>query len=293
MNKTVKKIGIAVLAVVGVLIVAVVLLVTVFRGEASNYLKEDYVKLLKAVEYNNVDTLDINFHYAMNDSILLKVREYFQLDTLFDGTEDTWQKGLKIQSFVSSNQPHDNPKEMTKSLNAIDLWKYVDSTGNYMNCRQHSIMMRDMLLSVGIKTRVVSCMPYDSTDMDCHVVNEIYSPELDQWIMLDSDQNHIVTDIDGNPMSIRMLHDFLTNDKPYLIDGKPNKGLYYDRYMAKNAYWYNREVISDMDSETGDNRKSRVYVSLVPEGFELGKSSVYHYRFAESVHTSNPDLFWK
>lgn len=293
MNKIVKKICVVVLAVVGVAIVAFVLLATVFRDEVINYAKKDYVLLLKDIEYNDVDTLDIDFSYAVNDSSLLKVREYFQLDTLFDGTEDTWQKGLKVQSFVSSNQPHDNPKAMTGSMNAIDLWKYVDSTGNYMNCRQHSLMMRDMLLSVGIDARVVSCMPYDSTDLDCHVVNEIYSPELDQWIMLDSDQNHVITDMDGNPMSIMMLHDFLTSNRPYLIDGKPNKGQYYDMYMAKNAYWYNREVISKMDSETGDNRKNSIYVSLIPVGFELGKSSTYYYRFAESVHTSNPNLFWK
>lgn len=149
-----------------------------------------------------------------------------------------------------------------------------------------------MLMSVGIKARYVTCLPEDAEDGDCHVVNEVFLPELGKWVMLDSDMDKVVTDMDGRPLSLRELRDKLIAGEPYLINGKVNEGQYYDMYMAKNSYWYNMHELSRMDDETGDPLPGDRRISLVPVGFTV-KGGGAQWLFENSVRTTNPEEFWK
>lgn len=292
-KKTVVRIiGISVLALV-VLAIAGITVFLKYETAAGELAREKaaYVALLREANYAP-DTVTLKSEYCMDDENLAKVRTHFRLDTLFDGTEDTYRKGLKIQRFVSDHLPHGNPPEMPPGRNAIDLWAFADTSGYHLNCRLHSILMRDMLLAVGIKARYITCLPYDEQDQDCHVVNEMFSPELGKWIMLDSDQDKVVTDMSGIPLSLREWRDKLIADEPYLIDGKINKGQDYDAYMAKNSYWYSRHEMSCMDDETGETLPGDRYVSLIPVGYTV-RSGGTQWLFENSVHTTEPDEFWK
>lgn len=291
MKKVFKVMGISVLSLIVLVVVAAVVIRFFFRDEAITYRKKIYVELLREGKYA-ADTLTLKPIYCMDDERLAEVKTRFRLDTLFDGTEDVYQKALKVQRFVSDHLPHGNPPRMPERKNAIDLWAFADTSGYHLNCRHHSILMRDMLMSVGIKARYITCLPEDAEDQDCHVVNEIFSPELNKWVMIDSDMDKVVTDMQGVPLSLRELRNKLIADEPYLINGQGNKGQYYDMYMTKNSYWYSRHEVSRMDDETGDPLPGDRKIALIPAGFVV-ESGGTQWLFESSIHTTNPEEFWK
>lgn len=295
MKKPLKIIGISVAVLVAFLVLSLLVAKIFFNKEATSYLrgiqKEQYAELLTKSKFS-ADTLTLNPTYCMEDARLAEVKSHFRLDTLFDGTETTYQKALKIQRFVSDTLPHGNPPVMPKRLNAISLFAFADSTDQHLNCRHHSILMRDMLLSVGIKARYITCLPYDQDDEDCHVVNEVFLPELGKWAIIDADMDKVLTDMDGVPLSLWELREKLLSGDKYLINGEINDGQYYDTYMTKNSYWYSRHEMSCMDDETdgllpGDRR-----IALIPEGHRVERGGA-EWHFKNSTHTTNPDEFWK
>lgn len=296
MKKFFKWVGITLLGLIALSIIAIIV-IKIFQEDIRAYTQdsrqEDYALLLQESKYAP-DTLEIHPLFCMDDPKLDSVRIHFRLDTLFNGTESTYEKAIKLQRFVSDNLPHDNPPTQIRERNAFSLWNYVKETGNNINCRQHSILYRDMALSVGIKTRFITCRPYDHEDSDCHVVNEVWLPELKKWAMIDSDQDKRVTSVDGLPLSIRELRELIVANKPYLINGESNKGKYYHMYMSKNTYWFSRHEISVMDDESGlegdiYDQNRRVY--LIPVGFSIEHEKLTHLK--DALKTTDPDQFWR
>ena len=117
------------------------------------------------------------------------------MDTLYSGSDDTWTKALAIGNFVATNIPHANQSKWPEQKNAIGLWEYTRDVEPAFNCRLHSILMFELLLAADIPARFVTCLPQDKDDNDCHVVNEVWLPEKQKWVMLDTDMGgHYVTD---------------------------------------------------------------------------------------------------
>ena len=176
--------------------------------------------------------------------------------------------------FVSSNIPHANQKKWPEHINAIGLWEYTKDVEPAFNCRLHSILTFELMLAADIKARYITCMPEDKDDMDCHVVNEVWLPELNKWAMIDTDMGgHYISDTDGTPLSLKEIREhYIADAKMYIHlafgEGSKKKDWYYS-YMAKNTYWFTCwGTLSYYQEEyeiEGVNRDS--YVLLVPSGF--------------------------
>lgn len=251
-----------------------------YQLEPKNY----YTNLLCQTTYQH-DSVDFETTYYFADERLYDIRTHFCLDTLIRSDESTYIKAVKIQRFVSDNLPHGNPQGMPEANNAIGLWAFAQQPGVQLNCRQHSMVLRDLLLSVGIKARYVTCLSCNPDDTDCHVVNEFYVPEFEKWVMIDSDMDAIVTDTCGIPLSLAELRTYLAHNEPYLINGKPNEGQYYDAYMAKNCYWFAMHEKSIVDDETQHVEGDRMLV-LAPAGFD-------QFVYSDPVVTTDSERFWK
>ncbi|MBQ3635588.1 MAG: transglutaminase domain-containing protein [Bacteroidales bacterium] len=226
------------------------------------------------------DTTSVSMHVVRDTARAREIREFFNLDSICAGSLSTWDKSLKIGGFVASHIPHANQTVAPKRRNAIDLWKYTKEVEPAFNCRLHSILTFELLLAADIKARFVTCYPQDSTDNDCHVVNEVWLPELNKWAMLDTDMGaNFVTDSLGTPLSLLEMRNNYINDvdmffHPGLaIVPNNNKNVYYYSYMAKNTYWlacwehlaFFREDLPYTDSIPFANNR---YINLVPPGFQ-------------------------
>lgn len=264
------------------------------RFDRTNKVRYDkMVKLLREAGSYKADTADVEINYVPDSKRAEEIMEYFSLDTLYDAGTSTWEKTLAIGKFVATNIPHDNQKEYPKYVNAIGLWEYTKTVAPAFNCRLHSILTYELLTAAGIKARYITCLPYDRNDNDCHVVNEVWLPEIGKWVMIDTDMKRYVADREGNLLSLAEIREHFINDKKLVVyhnfDNPSSKISYYHAYMAKNTYWFccwGDLGFYQEDYNTFPESKLRSrYYALVPEGFETFSG--------KEITTHDPEQFWR
>ena len=290
-----------ILAVIGLIAILIIIVLRIGRpyyycdiGLSNLGLYEERVDALRTSGEYAADTNVFSMEIIQDSARAKEIRDYFQLDTLFPENADTWEKAVAIGKFVASNIPHDNQKQWPEHVNAIGLWEYTKDIAPAFNCRLHSILTFELLLAKNIKARYITCMPQDENDEDCHVVNEVWLPELNKWAMLDTDMGgHYVSDMNGTPLSLKEMREhYISGEKmmmyPAFGNGSSKVDDYY-AYMAKNTYWfscwgtlsYYQEdyKMEDVDRDT--------YIHLVPSGYEP-----FLLKEGNTV-TTNADLFWE
>ncbi|MDR3272825.1 MAG: transglutaminase-like domain-containing protein, partial [Flavobacteriaceae bacterium] len=238
--------------------------------------KYDYVKVLQnSGKYQKENAQNSpKFIYESADADNLKnVREYFKLDSIA-GNGDEISKILNLLRWVNKNIVHDGSNSANCEFDAIDLYNYHKSTGKGVNCRHLSTTLNEMYLALGIKSRFVVCLPKDSTDTDCHVINSVYSNDLKKWIWIDPSFNVYMKDENGSFLGIEEVRGRFINNQPVIISDEINHNgeTYtkedYKNYMAKNLYWLQCPAESKFNVESRYRKSSEIYVSLVPTGFD-------------------------
>lgn len=243
------------------------------QGRGGNKDQVSHIETLKQSGPYGKDRIKFNIRPVIDSGRATEIREYFQLDTLYGETASTWEKTLAIARFVATNIPHANQTIQPEKRNAIYLWEYTKNTEPAFNCRLHSIMMFELLSSVGIPATNITCMPADSKDNDCHVVNQVWLPELEKWVMIDSDSGGFyATDEEGNLLSLQEMREFYIQGKhicyhPQFGEAAGEDCWYYD-YMAKNTYWFSCWETLHFDQEPAAGKDVGRYIHLVPEGFK-------------------------
>lgn len=169
--------------------------------------------LRKSVPYAK-DDAKIDFRYQPKESKNLRmVRDYFKLDSVV-GQGDELSKIINLLHFAHDNIRHDGGNQAFAELDAIDLYNYYKTTGKGVNCRQLAISLCEMYLSMGIPARYVTCMPADSLDYECHVINTVWSEQLQKWLYIDPTMDAWVTDENGTMLSIAEVQ--ATHQRPTL-----------------------------------------------------------------------------
>ncbi|MBO4744194.1 MAG: transglutaminase domain-containing protein [Bacteroidales bacterium] len=290
-----------ILAIIGGLAIIAGIVIWIIEPKYDVYIdKNNYGLLNKRLELLRTsgeyaaDTNVFEMKIVQDEVRAKEIRVYFQLDTLYPENATTWEKAVAIGKFVSTNIPHANQKEWPKHVNAIGLWEYTKDVEPAFNCRLHSIMTFELLLAADIKARYITCMPEDKYDQDCHVVNEVWLPELNKWAMVDTDMGgHYVTDKNGTPLSLKdMREHYISGEKMvmhYAFGEGSSKGDDYYAYMAKNTYWFScwgsLSYYQEDYKVEGIDRNS--YVNLIPSGYTP-------YGIDEGdIVTTNAELFWE
>ncbi len=254
---------------------------------------DEYLDLLRASGPFEKDTAAFEMTLIPDAARAGEIRDFFRLDTLYDADADSWTKALAIGKFVASNIPHDNQDEWPKHVNAIGLWEYTKEVAPAFNCRLHSLLSFELFLAAGLDARYVTCLPEDEYDSDCHVVNEVWLPELGKWAMIDTDMDgNYATGLDGTPLSLREIREhYIAGEKiqyhPEFKKASTKVNRYY-AYMAKNTYWFNCWETLSYYQEDGKDRKREIGrgIYLAPSGFE-------GFDIEEgAIVTTDADTFW-
>ena len=282
-------------AILGVLFVTILVLnktdvldVTINPSYNSNL--NGFIRSLKKSGPYVQDTLTFHIQSVPDSAKAAEIREYFQLDTLYDASASTWDKTLAIAQFVARNIPHANQQSQPRSRNAIDLWEFTRTVEPGFNCRLHSILTFELLTSVGIEATYVTCLP-KRDDGDCHVVNQVWIPELEKWVMIDSDSGgYCATDGNGNLLSLKEIRErYISGETivyhPGFSAAQESTGSDHYRYMAKNTYWFSAWEDIHFGQEAGNGQGAR-YFNLVPKGYKP-----FHYDEGDLL-TSDADQFW-
>lgn len=224
----------------------------------------------------NVDSLPQFSYQSADDARLQMVREMFKLDSVA-GQGNELSKIINILSFIHNTIRHDGNNYALCEFDAIDFYNYHKATGKGINCRHLAIALNEMYLSMGIPSRYVTCMPKDPDDPDCHVINTVWSSELQKWIWIDPTFNAFVMDEHGVMLGIAEVRERLIEDRPLVLnedanwnnESKQTKEHYLENYMAKNLYYIECVVESRFNPESRYRYAGSKYVRLLPLGFEI------------------------
>ena len=248
--------------------------------------------LKKSASYAK-DNKKIEFIYQPKESMNLRmVRDYFKLDSVA-GQGDELSRILNLMHFAHDNIRHDGNNRAFAEMDAIDLYNYYKTTGKGVNCRQLAISLCEMYLSMDIPARYVTCMPADSLDFECHVINTVWSSQLQKWLYIDPTFDAWVTDENGTMLSIAEVRERLINDQPLVLcetanwnhESPQTKEYYLETYMAKNLYYFVCKKLNRFNPESlYRNNDPEGDVRLMPVGF------VNNNRKCET--TTDPEVFW-
>jgi len=271
--------------------------------------KQTYLqKLQDAEKFDYADNRFVpNFSYqSMDNPNLIKIRKDLKLDSIA-GTGNEISKIINLMHWVHNIIRHDGsaPTNPT-SKNAIDIIKVCKTENRGVNCRMMATVLNECYLSMGIKSRFVTCMPKETVFEDCHVINMVYSNDLKKWIWIDPTFNAYVMNEKGELLGLAEVRERLINAKPLILNPDANwnrkssqtKEYYLENYMAKNLYRLRTPLVSEYDTETWENVKEITYVELLPlDGIEQSpqkkektdeKTGI---KFTSYI-TNNPNVFW-
>ncbi len=268
----------------------------------------DYMYIIKkAKAYNNSDTRPFPaFTYqSATDPNLVILRKTFNLDSIAGSGNDV-SKVLNLMYWIHNLVPHDGNHENPAVRNALSMINQCKKENRGLNCRGLATVLNECYLSMGIKSRFVTCLPKDSlhVDNDCHVINMVYINSLKKWIWIDPTFCAYVMNEKGELLDLEEVRERIIDDKPLILNPDANwnhkasetKEYYLYYYMAKNLYRLQCPTSSEYDTESAAPGKTITYVQLLPldyfiqkpDKWQFGNNNFTHVEYA----TNNPDLFW-
>ena len=259
------------------------------------YQKSKLSILKTAAKYDNNDKSYLpNFSYQSSDNPnLVKIRKELKLDSIA-GTGSELSKILNLMHWLHYLIPHDGMNANPEVMNALNMIAVCKKEGRGLNCRGLAIVLNECYLSLGIKSRYVTCLPKDTADPDCHVINMVYSNDLEKWIWIDPSFDAYVMNEKGDLLGIEEVRERLINGKTLILSPDANwnrqqsqtKELYLESYMAKNLYKLETPLVSEYNTESFEKGKIINYVQLISTVDSPIKSNHLVY------FTHNPTLFW-
>ena len=286
----------------------IVLLNDSIKANTQIKYKMPYLEKLKNAEkYNLSDNRFIpKFEYqSMDNPNLVRIRKDLKLDSIA-GNGNEVSKILNLLHWVHNIIRHDGSSNNPTLKNAIDLIKVCKTEKRGVNCRMMSTILNECYLSMGIKSRYVTCMPKETEFDDCHVINMVYSNDLKKWIWIDPTFDAYVMNEKGELLGLAEVRERLINGKTLILNPEANwnkknsqtKEYYLETYMAKNLYRLETPLVSEYDSETWKNGKEITYVELLPlDGIVQTPQKSEQTNTKTGVKfthfkTNNPNLFW-
>jgi hypothetical protein len=247
-------------------------------------------------EYESLPDFPGFVYMPASDADLTKLRTTYELDKIA-GNGSEIEQIIRLMQWVHNTVPHDGNAKNPVPQNALNIIEVSKREKRGFNCRMLATVLNEACLSMGFSSRMITCLPADPNDVDCHVTNLVFSKTLGKWVYMDPsfeayfmDKNGRYLDhaeirkaiIEGNPLKVndRLNH----NGEPY--GGGPAD---YIAYMTKNLIRLSSSLKSEFGAE--DKYSFRV-IELYPRGYglcpELNRRAVGE-RF---LCISNPGVFF-
>ncbi len=271
----------------------------------------DYLDILKkANKYNLSDNrpLPVFSYQSSDDPKLSALRKGFNLDSIAGQGNDVL-KILNLLHWVHDLVPHDGINGNPEVKNAISMVEVCKKDGRGLNCRGLALVLNECYLAMGIKSRIVTCLPKDSLkiDQDCHVINSVYSESLKKWLWIDPTFDAYVMNEKGEMLSIEEVRERLITDKTLILNPDANwnnqqaqtKEHYLENYMAKNLYMLECPTSSEYNMETNAEGKTYNYIRLLPLNYHEQKPDIEEEKRTQknttwnTYKTNNPKVFWE
>ena len=195
-----------------------------FIGAAKNKASAYRRTLQNAPKYSGHDagSLPAFTYQQANDPNLAALKTTFNLDSIAGKGNDVSQM-INLMQWVHYLIPHDGSTGNPQIKNAMGFITECRRDHKTLNCRGLAILLNEVYLAEGFKSRFVTCLPKDTTDQDCHVINMVWSTSLKKWVWMDPTFMAYVMDENGELLSIAEVRDRLVNNKPLVLNPDANR----------------------------------------------------------------------
>lgn len=216
--------------------------------------------------------------YASPDAPgLAELRTRYGLLSLIEGMSEL-DAILKLLEWAYGIVEHDGGAVNPEPRSAVNILNACAVNRAAVNCRMKAIVLSEAYLSVGFRSRYVTCLPAEY-DGDCHVIVLVYASSLGKWISVDPTHNTFFTSADGailNILEARQIYwagsapSFRSIDRPAtgpLHCGGIDCATYdefYEVYMCKNCFRFSCPIASEPGV---DSRPDAQFVVLNPLGY--------------------------
>jgi len=270
----------------------------------------DYQFILRnAQEYKTDEYYDMpEFRYmSFEDENLVELRSAFNLDSIAGKGTQQFQV-INLLHWVHYLIPHDGQHDNPAVKNAMSMIAECKEGNRGLNCRGLATVLNECYLSMGFKSRMITCYPKDSLglDPDCHVINTVWIDELNKWVWLDPTNDAYLMDEKGTMQSIQEVREKISNGSTLILNPEANWNrmsttidYYIYEYMAKNLYMLECPVVSQYNMETREEGRIFKYVKLIPTDYFKVLPPVTEEQNEAKTNTwiiyniYNPAEFWK
>lgn len=151
------------------------------RDQINNY----YYLLKHYSEYENKEEMLKFFFKKKNDKNLSELYITYKLER-FAKVENEKQLFAKVLAWTYENLNYKQNKEFVQEETAINILQFSKQNKSGVNCRNHAIVLTEVLLALGYSARTICCMPIDLTSYDNHTMTAVYSKKANKWLALDA-----------------------------------------------------------------------------------------------------------
>ena len=239
-----------------------------------------------------------HFTYQPMDSFeIAKLYRRYQLDQFVEGKSE-FRTQCNLMNWVHCalsplERLHVNDTTPPDLLNTDSIMAFCRNNG-ISNCFMNSLVLNEVYLAMGYRSRLVICYPMDLRPAENHCITQVYSNEFCKWIIMDAALNIYYLGPGGLPLSIQEMRRLLIEDKKIWIPGLNKWQVENTRkYWYKNIFRYQCDLYSGYDVYS--NRQSRTVIGLNPLRYELentdqtiNRNCTIHY-----VYTHNETAYWK
>lgn len=233
----------------------------------------NYVDILKQYPtYNTIEYSLPAYTYQSDKSPeLQEFRHVYKIDSIA-GTGDEFEKQTNLLKWVNHSFKHNGNGPLPGKVNADELAKTGQKDG--VNCGGLAIILSSVYLSMGFKSRFITCLNNDTVFNDPHSLTIVFSNKYNKWILFDPTYCAFFSDEYGTPLNIeeiryRLINNLTIrlNDDFHLnsVSTSANKPDDYLPYLTRNMFRF----ISPIHNEFNVDLDCLEYIHLIPKGFRL------------------------
>ncbi|WP_040210382.1 transglutaminase domain-containing protein [Clostridium polynesiense] len=226
-------------------------------------------------DFSGSSRIDFIYEYNSEKFDVLKSK-YKISDIAGNGSEI--DKVLNLLKWCSGNVLHNGGITDVEFIpkNSIDILDYSFQKGREFGvyCRLQAIVFTECCLALGIKSRILHCLPYSPYDFDTHVVSIVYIKHFHKWILIDPGNNRYFLDEKDNILSPIEARSRLGNYS-FIKCNVPDDN--YMTYMAKNLFYFKSLQINTFASDMLSNQED---IYCVPNGFNVLEREVAYCEYA-------------
>jgi len=214
-------------------------------------------------DFNRADSVPAEFTYNYSSPSLAELKDKYGLGAVA-GDGSTQERALNLMKWLCAGISHIS-NDSSNYKNSIDMLDYAYNQNKGLNCKNLSITLSEMCLSVGIQARALWLYPQTYAG-DNHVVVMVWLPETGRWIMIDPSFDSYLSDNDGNILSPGEVRDNLAAG----VEMKLNPAaeidyMGYCNYLAKDMFYFT----CVQDTKFGTFEGNAAWAYLAPNGFDL------------------------